>query len=94
MTDGSITQRIDYDEFGNITQDTNPGWQPFGFAGGLYDQDTNLTRFGARDYDAEIGRWTSKDPIGFVGSDDNLYGYTFNDPVNFIDPSGLFDIGK
>ena len=34
---------------GNITSDTNPGFQPFGFAGGLYDTDTGLTRFGARD---------------------------------------------
>ena len=32
---GAIAQRIDYDEFGNITADTNPGFQPFGSAGGL-----------------------------------------------------------
>lgn len=87
--DGSIAQRMDYDEFGNITQDTNPGFQPFGFAGGIYDPHTQLTRFGARDYDAETGRWTAKDPIRFRGGDTNLYGYTFNDPVNFIDPLGL-----
>ena len=48
---GTVAQRIDYDEFGNITNDTNPGFQPFGFAGGLYDADTGLTRFGARDYE-------------------------------------------
>ena len=60
-----------------------------GFAGGLYDSDTNLVRFGARDYDAEIGRWTSKDPIGFDGEDSNLYGYTFNDPINWIDIDGM-----
>jgi RHS repeat-associated protein len=58
-----------------ITADTNPGFQPFGFAGGLYDVDTGLTRFGARDYDAFTGRWTSKDPIRFAGGDANLYGY-------------------
>jgi YD repeat-containing protein len=52
---GTIAQRIDYDEFGQITQDTNPGFQPFGFAGGLYDPDTKLVRFGARDYDAFTG---------------------------------------
>jgi len=86
--DGSIVQRIDYDEFGNIINDTNPGFQPFGFAGGLYDQDTGLTRFGARDYDAETGRWTAKDPIRFQGGDTNLYGYALGDPINLIDPSG------
>jgi hypothetical protein len=42
---------IDYDEFGNVTNDTAPGTIPFGFAGGLYDKDTGLVRFGARDYD-------------------------------------------
>jgi RHS repeat-associated protein len=86
---GAIAQKVDYDEFGNITNDTAPGFQPFGFAGGLYDQQTGLTRFGVRDYDAQIGRWTAKDPIGFYGRSLNLYGYLSDDPVNFIDPSGL-----
>ena len=45
-----IAQRMDYDEFGNVITDTHPGFQPFGFAGGLYDLHTRLTRFGARDY--------------------------------------------
>jgi RHS repeat-associated protein len=72
--------------------DTNPGFQPFGFAGGLYDPHTNLVRFGARDYDPEVGRWTSKDPIRFAGGDTNLYGYTFSDPINFVDPSGLYNV--
>ena len=71
--------------------DTNPGFQPFGFAGGLYDRDTKLVQFGARDYDAEIGRWTAKDPILFAGGDTNLYGYVVSDPVNHIDIEGLQD---
>ncbi len=87
---GEVIQRLDYDEFGNVLQDTNPGFQPFGFAGGLYDPDTGLVRFGVRDYDAEVGRWTAKDPIGFDGGDANLYAYVGGDPVNLIDPSGEF----
>ena len=86
---GEIVQRIDYDEYGQVLSDSNPGFQPFGFAGGLYDRDTKLTRFGARDYDAETGRWTTKDPIGFSGGDTNLYGYVLSDPVNLLDPNGL-----
>lgn len=62
---------------------------------------------GSRNYDPEVGRWTSKDPILFEGGDTNLYGYvgtvgktpgietnlygySFSDPVNFIDPNGLW----
>ncbi len=78
-----------YDPFGMVIKDTNPGFQPFGFAGGLYDRDTGLVRFGYRDYDPEVGRWTSKDPISFAGGDANLYAYVGCDPVNYIDPSGL-----
>jgi RHS repeat-associated protein len=86
----TLTQRMDYDEFGNILpSSTNLSFQPFGFAGGLYDQHTKLTRFGARDYDAVTGRWTGKDPVGFASRNPNLYGYALNGPVNAIDPSGL-----
>ena len=88
-SDGSVVQRIDYDEFGRVLADTNEGFQPFGFAGGLYESATGLTRFGARDYDAFTGRWTVKDPIGFEGGDTNLYGYVVADPVNWVDPEGL-----
>ena len=57
--------------------------------GGIYDPDTGLVRFGARDYDPEVGRWTTKDPILFEGGDTNIYVYVGNDPVNAIDPEGL-----
>ena len=86
---GAIAEQIAYDEFGNVLSDTNPGFQPFGFAGGLYDQDTKLVRFGARDYDPNTGHWTAKDRIRFKGGDTNLYGYVLNDPINLKDPSGL-----
>ena len=89
---GAVVQRLDYDEWGVVIRDTNPGFQPFGFAGGIYDPDTGLTRFGARDYDPEVGRWTTKDPIRFEGGDGNLYAYVQNNPLSFIDPSGLTDI--
>jgi RHS repeat-associated protein len=84
---GEIVQRMDYDEFGRVTLDTHPGFQPFGFAGGLYDADTGLVRFGLRDYDAVTGRWTTKDPGG-LSSGPNLYVYAENDPINLVDPLG------
>ena len=86
---GAIAEQISYDAWGNVTSDSNPGFQPFGFAGGLYDRDTGLVHFGARDYDPETGRWISKDPILFAGGYPNLYGYVLNDPINVIDATGL-----
>jgi len=91
---GAVAQRMDYDEFGKVILDSNPGFQLFGFAGGLYDRDTRLVRFGARDYDAETGRWMAKDPILFAGGDMNLYGYVMNDPINLVDPSGFVGLFK
>jgi len=87
---GSVVKRIEYDSFGNVIADTDPSFEvPFGFVGGLYDRDTGLVRFGYRDYDPDIGRWTAKDPIFFAGGDTDLYGYCLNDPVNWVDPDGL-----
>jgi len=86
---GTVAQRMDYDEWGRVLLDTNPGFQPFGFVGGLYDPDTKLVRFGVRDYDAEVGRWTVKDPVLFGGGSANLYRYAANDPVNWMDWNGL-----
>jgi RHS repeat-associated protein len=91
---GAIAQRMDYDEFGQVTQDTNPGFQPFGFAGGLYDPDTKLVRFGHRDYDGFTGRWTAKDPLRFEGGGTNLFAYVLQDPVNLRDPMGLSALGR
>lgn len=91
-SDGSVIQKLEYDEFGRVLQDTRSGELAIGFAGGLSDWDTKLVRFGARDYDPVTGRWTSKDPILFQGGDTNLYGYVMNDPVNFVDSNGLWAV--
>ncbi len=88
VSTGAIVQEMTYSPFGKVLSDSSPGWQPFAFAGGLYDGDTGLVRFGARDYDAEVGRWTAKDPIGFDGGA-NHYAYARNNPVSFFDRTGL-----
>ena len=44
---GKILQDVGYDESANVTSDSNPGFQPFGFAGGIFDLDTKLVRFAA-----------------------------------------------
>jgi len=86
---GAVVQQIVYDVWGNIKSDTRPGFQPFAFAGGLYDADTKLDHFGARDYDPATGRWISRDPIFFAGGDPNLYRYVVDNPVSGFDSLGL-----
>ena len=90
VSTGAIVEQVSYDAWGNITSDTNPGFQPFGFAVGLYDSDTGLVHFGARDYDQVTGRWTTRDPLSFGGGDTNLFGYVLQDPVDLTDESGLY----
>jgi hypothetical protein len=43
-----------------------------------------------RAYDANTGRWLSRDPIGTAGGI-NLYGYVQSDPENLVDPNGLVE---
>jgi RHS repeat-associated protein len=91
-TTGEVAQSIDYDAYGRVINETGAGFQPFGFAGGLYDATTKLVRFGARDYDPSTGRWTNKDPIGFAGQQGNVYLYVNGDPVNRLDLRGKDDL--
>ena len=98
-----VLLQAQYDAWGNVTSYSVKGMEqgtdlsawplPHGFAGGLLDVDTGLLRFGARDYDPSIGRWTAKDPILFNGGQANLWVYVGNDPVNFVDVEGRFKVG-
>ncbi len=85
---GEVVQTLDYDAWGRVLVDSNPGFQPFGYAGGLYDGDTGLVRFGARDYDPETGTWLTPEPLGFAAGD-NFYAYAAGNPVAYNDPTGL-----
>lgn len=62
--EGDIVQSMRYDSFGNPLRGLQgPVRLPLGFAGGLHDADTGLTRFVWRDYDADTGRFTGPDPM-------------------------------
>lgn len=93
-TDGNVVQAMQYDSFGNPLWGLQRVVQlPLGFAGGLFDADTGLTRFVWRDYAADTGRFTALDPLGAKGGDSDWYGYCVDDPVNRVDVWGG-DVGR
>ena len=57
---------------------------------GVMAEGNGLYYMRARYYDPEVGRFINKDPIRYAGRNVNLYGYVLNNPVNFIDPWGLW----
>lgn len=62
---------------------------PIRFSTKYYDAEARLYYYGYRYYSPDMGRWISRDPIEEQGGL-NLYAFCGNDPVNFVDPSGLF----
>jgi len=90
--DGNVVQTMRYDSFGNLLDVAGEVVRlPLGFAGGLFDGDTGLTRFVWRDYDADTGRFTALDPLGEKGGDNDWYGYCLDAPINRADVWGLSD---
>lgn len=81
-----------YDSFGNLKVASGSLDQPFQFSTKRYFADLGLNYYGYRYYAPGIGRWLRLDPLEEAGGL-NLYGFVQNDPVNRIDPNGLFVIG-
>jgi len=93
MTDstGNLRGVWDYDPFGRVSNNlvtSNAVDSDFKFTGHFYHEKSTLHLTLYRAYDADTGRWISRDPIGENGGI-NLYGYCLNDPINLWDPLGL-----
>ena len=96
---GSVVESYEYDAWGNTRVFNAAGTEltesaignPYTFQGREIDWSTGLYYFRARWYNPKDGRWLSKDPIGISGGL-NLYEAFGNNPVNFVDPSGLVDM--
>ena len=84
--DQNVLARYEYDVFGAIRAETGTSDNTRKFTGKEFDADSKLYYYGARYYDPYIGRFTQRDPIG---DGVNWYAYTYNNPLRFIDPTGL-----
>ena len=82
----TVLARYEYDVFGAIRNETGTSDNTRKFTGKEFDADSNLYYYGARYYDPYIGRFTQRDPIG---DGVNWYAYTYNNPLKFVDPTGL-----
>ena len=91
---GNSAGTCDYEPFGEVQPGTTCSVPTnYRFAGMEWDSETSLYHTWFRQYDMNQGRWMSVDPL--PGSPDNpqsldRYTYVLNDPVNLVDPSGLF----
>jgi len=95
---GNVTSLIDsaqatvaqyvYDPFGRVMKKTGTLDQPFQFSTKQYDAETGHNYYGYRFYSPQLGRWINRDPIEEAGGV-NMYQAMGNNPVNWIDPSGL-----
>lgn len=90
-TGATVASRLSYDPWGKVTESGDViggALSDFTYTGHYFDRPTGLNLAQYRAYDAQLGRWLSRDPIGLRGGP-NVYGYVRNNPVNGIDPLGL-----
>jgi len=93
-TSGNVVQTYGTDEFGIVDAALTSGTQPtpFQYTGEPRDSETGLVYLRARSYDPTVGRFMQADPFrktapGLGGW--NRYSYVGNNPVGFVDHSGL-----
>jgi RHS repeat-associated protein len=87
-SNGSIKTSYNYSPFGKKQITGTSSSNPFVFTG-REDDGTGYYYYRARYYSPDQKRFIAEDPLEFGGGDTNLQAYVGNNPVNFIDPSGL-----
>jgi len=86
---GTVVWKAAYQPFGKAQVITETITSNLRFPGQYFDAETGLHYNLHRYYDPATGRYISADPIGLQGGI-NLYAYVQNDPVDAVDPWGLW----
>ncbi len=84
-----LTARYEYSPFGKLlsSEGTYADANPFRFSTKYFDVETGLSYYGYRYYNAQLGRWVNRDPIGESGGN-NVYEFACSRPTDTIDPFG------
>jgi RHS repeat-associated protein len=80
-----------FDPFGNLLASSGSITNPFRFAGQYQDSESGLLYVRARFYEPATAQFLSRDPA--VAATLHSYGYVDNNPLNRMDPTGLFGWG-
>ncbi len=89
---GTVQNRYQYDAWGNHRTQSGTQWNPFGFTGHEYDEETGLYYAKARFYDPEVGRFLTEDPAEpdlTTPPSLHRYLYAYGNPTRYWDPFGL-----
>jgi RHS repeat-associated protein len=90
---GKVAVQYDYDPYGNQTTVSGTAVSDIGYAGYFHHAASGLNFAVFRAYDSRNQRWLNRDPSGERGgTNNNLYGYAFENPVSTTDPYGLWAI--
>lgn len=82
---GTATQVQGYGPFGEPGSTTGTR---FKYTGQAYVESLGLHYYKARFYSHSLGRFLQPDPAGYADGP-NLYAYVGNNPINFVDPTGM-----
>ena len=90
---GNQISLLDYYPYGNtrLEEKTGAYTNDYKYTGKELDEESNLYYYGARYYNATIGRFISQDPWGGDITDPqsfNKYSYVRNNPLKYVDPTG------